>query len=311
MMALKISRIRDLARDIRCLTFSRPDDRELPSFAPGAHVDLQLGDDLVRSYSLINDGANCPLCYQLAVARDPHSRGGSTFVHDCLTEGMEVQVGAPRNNFALVEDAKHYVFIAGGIGITPIYAMLRWCVAHGKSWQLAYATKTAERCAFRDELSEFSHVRLHHDDEEKGVLDLTPYLDGPPAGTHLFCCGPQALMASVKDATVNWAAGSVHFEWFSAPASARGPAEPFEVVLNKSGQRLLVQSDQTLLSALREAGIPIASVCAEGVCGTCETAVISGEIDHRDHILTDEEKAAGATMMVCCSRSRGTLVLDL
>ena len=311
MGALKLSGITTLAEDIRCLTLIRPDGCELPSFAPGAHVDLHLGNDLVRQYSLINDGANAPRSYQVAVARDPHSRGGSAFVHDRLTEGMEIQVSAPRNHFPLVEDANHYVFIAGGIGVTPIYAMVRWCVAHGKSWQLAYATRTAGRCAFRDQLQEFSQARLHHDDENKGVLDLTPYLEAPAVGTHLFCCGPQPLMTSVKDATANWPTGSVHFEWFSAPAIDSPSNQPFEVVLNRSGQRLLVRSDQTLLAALREAGIPIASVCTEGVCGTCETAVIAGEIDHRDQVLTEDEKAAGATMMVCCSRSRGTLVLDL
>ncbi|MBS0530269.1 MAG: oxidoreductase [Proteobacteria bacterium] len=311
MIALKISRITTLAEDIRGLTLVRPDGGELPSFAPGAHIDLRLSDDLVRQYSLINDGAKAPSCYQVGVARDPHSRGGSAFVHDHLSKEMEIRVSAPRNHFPLVEDARNYVFIAGGIGITPIYAMARWCAARGKSWKLAYATRTAGRCAFRDELRAFGQAHLHHDDEGKGVLDLAPYLETPAVGTHLFCCGPQPLMTAVKDATANWPVGSVHFEWFSAPAAASTANEPFEVVLHRSGQRLSVRSDQTLLAALRDAGVPIASVCAEGVCGTCETPVIAGEIDHRDQVLTEDEKATGKTMMVCCSRSRGTLVLDL
>ena len=311
MIALKIWSITTLADGIRGLTLVRPDGRELPSFSPGAHIDLHLGNDLVRQYSLINEGEGAPTSYQVAIARAPNSRGGSDFIHDHLTEGMEIYASPPRNHFPLVEDATHYVFIAGGIGITPIYAMARWCAARGKSWELAYATRTAERCAFRNDLRAFSQARLHHDDAENGTLNLAPYCEAPAAGTHLFCCGPQALMTSVKDATANWPADSVHFEWFSAPATTSSANEPFEVVLNRSVQRLSVRSDQTLLAALREAGVPIASVCAEGVCGTCETTVIAGEIDHRDQVLTDDEKAAGATMMVCCSRSRGTLVLDL
>lgn len=312
MLSLTVTEKRPLAEDILELVLSPTSGTILPGFSAGAHIDLHLGDDLVRQYSLTNP-SDAPDAYRVAIARDANSRGGSKFVHDNLSIGQEIKVSEPRNHFPLNEEARRHVLIAGGIGVTPVLAMIRHCEATGQDWQLIYATRSSDRCAYRDELLGYGErVHFHHDSEAGGPLNVPKTLPEQRVGTHIYCCGPEPLMHAVKDATENWSQGHVHFEWFSADSETQSSEnEEFEVILDSSGKRLAVPADKTLLEVLRDNGVPIASVCSEGVCGTCETYVLSGKIDHRDNVLTDEEKESNEMMMVCCSRGRGEIVLDL
>lgn len=311
MLQMTVTAKTPLAEDILELVLSSTDGAPLPGFDGGAHVDLHLAPDLVRQYSLTNPSTT-PSDYRVAVARDGASRGGSRFVHDALAVGATVTVSAPRNHFALAPHAKRHLFIAGGIGVTPILAMIRQCEAEGRPWSAVYATRTTARCAYRDVLAGYgARVAFHFDDQADGPLDVRAALAQADRDTHLYCCGPKPLMQAVREFTADWPAGQVHFEWFSAETTETAGDQAFDVVLNRSGRRLTVPADATLLSVLRDHGIPIASVCSEGVCGTCETTVLSGEVDHRDAVLTDEERDSNQMMMVCCSRGRGDIVLDL
>lgn len=312
MLSLNVVAKTVVADDIIELAFSPDEGVVLPGFTAGAHIDLHLGDDLVRQYSLTNPG-EAPGQYRVAVARDANSRGGSVSVHDKVRIGQKLDVSEPRNHFPLDETADQHVFVAGGIGVTPILAMIRHCEATNQNWQLIYATRSTARCAYREELaSHGDKVRFHHDDQAGGPLEIATALPAPHQGTHVYCCGPEPLMHAVKDATGDWKNNHVHFEWFSADsATPEGANAEFEIVLSKSGRRFVVPADKSALEILRENGVPIASVCSEGICGTCETYVLSGEIDHRDNVLTDEEKESNEMMMVCCSRGRGEIVLDL
>lgn len=312
MLSLTVTEKKQLAEDILEVVLTPSDGVQIPGFVGGAHIDMHLTEDLIRQYSLTNPG-DAPDCYKVAVALDANSRGGSVYVHDTLAVGATIPVGEPRNNFPLNEEAHIQYFIGGGIGITPMIAMIRHCEATRQDWRLVYATRSRERCAYHDELKAFGDkVVFHFDADSGGPLDVPGILPEQHVGTHIYCCGPEPLMHAVKDATAEWPAGHVHFEWFSADSETLdGENEEFDIVLDSSGTRLTVPTDKTVLEVLRDNGIPIASVCSEGVCGTCETYVLSGEIDHRDNVLTDEEKESNETMMVCCSRGRGELVLDL
>jgi len=312
MPLLTVSEKKPLAKGILELVLSPMSDTILPGFMAGAHVDLHLGDDFIRQYSLTNP-SDAPEVYRLAIARDMKSRGGSEYVHDILSIGQEIKVSEPRNHFPLDEEARRHVFIAGGIGVTPVLAMVRQCEATGQDWHLIYATRSPDHCAYRDELLSYDkNVQFHYDSEAGGPLNVSQILPEQSVGTHIYCCGPEPMMHAVKNATEDWPQGHIHFEWFSADSQAKSSEnEEFDVVLDSSGKRLTVSADKTLLEVLRNNGVPIASVCSEGICGTCETYVLSGEIDHRDNVLTPEEKESNEMMMVCCSRGRGEIVLDL
>lgn len=311
MLSLTVKEKTPLAEDILELVLAPDDGVQIPGFVGGAHIDLHLTEDLARQYSLTNPGDE-PDCYRVAVARDANSRGGSVYVHDTLEVGTRIDVGEPRNNFPLNEEAHLQVFVGGGIGITPMIAMIRHCEALRHDWKLIYAARSRARCAYYDELAAFGDkVTFHFDDEAGGPLDVVAALPPRHVGTHIYCCGPVPMMNAVELATGDWPKGHVHFEWFSTGGEDEGDNQPFDMIIESSGTRLHVPADKSALEVLRDAGIPCASVCSEGVCGTCETYVLSGEIDHRDKVLTDEEKDSNEMMMVCCSRGRGEIVLDL
>ena len=311
MLSLTVTAKTPVAEDIVELELTPEPGTQIPGFVGGAHIDLHLTEEMSRQYSLVNP-QDKPGCYRVAVARDANSRGGSVYVHDTLDIGQTLDVGEPRNNFPLNEEAHLQVFIGGGIGITPMIAMIRHCEATRQDWRLVYAARSRERCAYYDELSEFGDKVTFHLDEDAGEpLDVPAILPPEHVGTHIYCCGPVPMMNAVEQATADWPKGHVHFEWFSADSDQDAENEPFDMVIDSSGARLHVPADKSALDVLRDAGIPCASVCSEGVCGTCETFVLSGEIDHRDKVLTDEEKDSNEMMMVCCSRGRGEIVLDL
>ncbi|WGL51938.1 PDR/VanB family oxidoreductase [Nocardioides sp. BP30] len=290
------------------LTLGARDGSDLPAWAPGAHIDLLLGDDLVRQYSLCGDPADLST-YQVGVLLAPDSRGGSLAVH-ALDVGHEVAIRGPRNHFAL-KPSTRYVFLAGGIGITPIIPMIAQAEARGADWTLHYGGRTASSMAFTDLLAAYGdRVHLVPQDEQ-GLLDLPHILSTPAAGTLVYCCGPEPLLEAVEAQCERWPVGALHLERFDALDIDTSGDTAFELVLERSGKTLTVGADQTVLEVMREAGLHVLSSCQEGTCGTCEQMVVEGEVDHRDSVLDAEEKAANDCMMVCVSRCKGPrLVLD-
>lgn len=297
------------------LVLHHPGGQSLPAWEPGAHIDVELAEDLVRQYSLCGDPRDSS-AWQLAVLREEAGRGGSQHVHDILSAGQSVRVRGPRNHFPLV-DAKRYLFIAGGIGITPILPMIARIADSGRDWQLVYGGRTRSSMAFRDELEARypGHVDIRPEDE-CGLLDLPTVLAEPEqdaADTAVYCCGPEPLLLAVEQHCTDWPAGALHVERFAPRAGATdGPREAFEIELAESGTVLDVPAERSILEVVEQSGVPVLSSCQEGTCGTCETAVLAGQPDHRDCVLTDEERDVGDAMMICVSRSRTPrLVLDL
>jgi ferredoxin-NADP reductase len=301
---------------INSYTVQAVDSASLPAFTAGAHVELQLAPDLVRSYSLTNDPAERDR-YVIAVKREAAGRGGSAHVHDRLKVGDVLTISAPHNNFVFDEGDHPSVFVAGGIGITPILSMLRHARRLGRRWTLHYASRTRRDAAFLGEIEELarasgSDVNAVFDQEDGGgALDIDAIAAAAPAGAHLYCCGPLPMLETFKAATRSRPARTVHLEYFS-PVQEAATAGGFEVRLAKSGRTVAVAPGKTILEALLEEGFLVTYACGQGTCGTCETRVIEGVPDHRDVYLNDEEQAANTQIMICCSGSKSpVLVLDL
>jgi ferredoxin-NADP reductase len=303
------------AEGVVVLDLGHPDDEDLPRWEPGAHIDLLLEDGLTRQYSLCGDPNNSSL-WRIGVLLDPNSRGGSSYVHGNLNEGATVRARGPRNHFPLV-DTPHYRFIAGGIGITPIMAMVEAVQRSGSDWTLLYGGRTKASMAFADDLAKRYPERVTvWPQDERGLLDLESLFKEPEDNTLVYCCGPEALLSAVEQHSSHWPAGILHIERFAAKAPTAEEAaealDQFEVVCQRSGSTFEITSDQSILEVLEEQGIPILGSCYEGVCGTCEARILEGTADHRDSVLSDAEKAAGEMMLICVSRSRTErLVLDL
>ena len=303
--------IRYVARDINLYELKRTDGAPLAPIAPGAHIDLILPNGLMRQYSVTESGS-APQSYTVAIKRDAQSRGGSRYIHDELRVGKILRIGGPRNNFPLNETAEHSVLIAGGIGITPIWCMVNKLVALGRPFTLHYASRTRDEAAFLTQLQKLSSAKLHFDDESGGkFLDVGAILASAPKTAHLYCCGPGPMLSAFEAATAGWPPDQIHIEYFtakSAPATAGG----FVVELSRSGQQFVIPAGKTILDVLLAAGIDVPFSCEQGICGSCETRVISGLPEHRDSVLTPAEQAANKTMMICCSGCRSDrLVLDL
>lgn len=311
LIAVRLTAVRYAARDTNLYEFERPDGGPMPTAGPGAHIDLHLPNGLMRQYSLVVAEAH-PTRYVVGIKRDPQSRGGSRFIHDELRPGALIKIGAPRNNFPLDENAGHTVLIAGGIGITPVWCMLQRLRALGRSWELHYSCRSRADAAFLRELESLENVGLHFDEEHPGqFMDMTAIAAAAPAGAHAYCCGPAQMLAAFEKATASWERERVHVEYFSSKHELAVEGG-FIVELAKSGKELSVPPGKTILQVVDEAGVKVPHSCQQGVCGACETRVLSGVPDHRDSILTDSEKQANNTMMICCSGSKGgRLVLDL
>ncbi|WP_082684059.1 MULTISPECIES: PDR/VanB family oxidoreductase [unclassified Mycobacterium] len=310
-------RRREVAADgVVTLTLADPSGADLPDWAPGSHIDLIMTPSLVRQYSLCGDTANRSE-WQVGVLLDPNSRGGSQFVHDKLHEGSTVRVRGPRNHFPLVS-APRYLFIAGGIGVTPLLPMIGAAEATGADWRLLYGGRERSTMAFVDELERHGpRVSICARDVQDGPnfrASLATALSEPGQDTLVYCCGPEGLLAAVEEACNTWPENSLHIERFSAKA-VEEPADAlasFEVECQRSGVTLTVTQDKSIYEACDEAGVDVLGSCMEGVCGTCECDMIEGEGDHRDSVLNDAEKAANETIMICVSRARSErLVLDL
>ena len=293
----------------------RADGGPLPAFDAGAHIDLHLGDGLVRQYSL----AGAPSqrgSYRLGILKDPASRGGSVAAHQRLLAGATLRIGLPRNHFPLAAGATRSVLVGGGIGITPMIAMAHALSEAGQAFELHYCGRSEAACAFLDELrgsAYASQVHTHFDDAgEAQRLDLNAVLAQAAPGTHLYVCGPAGFMDWVigEARRLGLPEAQIHKEYFQVDTDTSGQA--FDVVAHKSGQRVRVEAGQSIVDALAGIGIKVPMSCEQGVCGTCLCTVLDGTPDHRDVFLTDEEKADNDQILLCCSRAKSdTLVLDL
>lgn len=283
-------------------------------FTPGAHIDLHLPNGIARSYSLVNSPDDVDR-YVIGVLADANSRGGSRYVHEQLRCGAVLPIGAPRNNFALDEDAASTLLVAGGIGITPMLCMYRRLCEKGRDVRLVYCARDRSQAAFLDELDTLDGgVHLHFDAENDGrPFDLATLLAQQPADVHAYCCGPNAMLSAFETACEKAGVRNVHIERFAAGAPVVDAQHSgYTVELAKSGRRVAVPAGATLLDVLLEAGVEVDYSCREGLCGACETRVLGGCPDHRDAVLTQSEKASNTVMMICVSGATGgTLVLDL
>jgi phthalate 4,5-dioxygenase reductase subunit len=304
MLNLCLADKRELAQGIFAFELTHPDGTDLPEFTGGAHLNVRVPNGLMRKYSLCNDPAERHR-YVIAVKREDAGRGGSISLIDDTKPGDTVTVAPPKNDFALAKSPPGYIFIAGGIGITPIMAMICELKGAGGRFRLYYCTRAPELTAFRDELAgpEFrGQVTLHHDGGDPArALDLWPILERPK-GMHLYCCGPTPMMQAVRDMTGHWSASTVHFEAFSEPERVRPNDKPLRARLAQSGEVVEVPVGTTILEALRSHGLTVPSSCESGTCGSCRTRLLAGEADHRDLVLADSERADN--IMVCVSRAK-------
>ncbi|MGH8812599.1 MAG: PDR/VanB family oxidoreductase [Advenella sp.] len=290
--------------------------QDMPSFTPGAHIDIHFPNGMRRSYSLVNDCAE-RRHYKIAVKKEAESRGGSKWMHDSARVGMTLDISHPSNDFELAETASHTILIAGGIGITPIMPMIARLVELGLSWELHYSARSIAHMAFRDELqvlatSGNSAINLYVDNiTESERLDIDTISKTAASNAHLYCCGPSGMIEAFVAATQNREPETVHYERFvSAQAAATDGG--FEVKLARDGRTLRVSEGKSILDTLLDAGLDVPYACTQGICGSCETTVLDGTPDHRDECLSDQQRATNKSIIICCSGSHSkTLTLDL
>lgn len=304
-------------QDISTFELVHPDGDALPAFTAGAHIDVHLPNGLIRQYSLHNAPSDRSR-YLISVLREPSSRGGSASMHDDVRPGDALTVSLPRNNFPLAADASHSLLLAGGIGVTPILSMAEALTEAGRSFGFHYCARGRSRAAFVQYFAACALgrcVQYHFDDGDPAQkLDLPDLLLAMPAGTHLYVCGPKGFMDFVLGMARahGWPETRLHFEFFAANAPDDAENRAFDIRLQRSGKVVRVPADQTVAQALADAGIEVPVSCGEGLCGTCLTRVIDGTPDHRDMVLTDDEKARNDSFTPCCSRAKSeTLTLDL
>ncbi|MGV6990831.1 PDR/VanB family oxidoreductase [Gordonia amicalis] len=301
-----------VAKDIKALTLQSADGAPLPAWQPGAHVDVILPSGAVRQYSLCGDPEDNH-SWRIAVLREAigRGRGGSEYIHTDVHTGNELRVGLPRNNFELV-DAPAFVFVAGGIGITPILPMIADAQRRGVPWRLVYGGRSAETMAFRDELEVYGPKVAIYTDDGDGPIDLERELTGLADGTAVYCCGPAGLLEAIERLHEDGVIASLHTERFAGGNASSADDHEFEVVLARQGKSFTIKPGESILGTLESNGIDALSSCHQGMCGRCEVDVLDGIPDHRDSILTLEERATNEFMLICVSRCVGDrLVIDL
>jgi len=314
---LTVHSIKEDGDKVILLDLRGSDNRELPAFTAGAHIDIHTTDGLVRQYSLCNDSRERNR-YLVAVLLAEPSRGGSAWIHNSLHPCDKVTIGGPRNHFALNHQAPHSVLIAGGIGITPILAMALELEASGKSWEIHFSARTRADAALLNTLQDFAataaHGSVHYyftreaDGQRLSFAELFSQAD---SDSHFYCCGSNAFLDDYIAAGKSFPAEQVHYERFSSDQEAASDNE-FTLVLARSGRELPVHVGETILDVLKANDVPVKYMCSEGVCGSCEVRILEGQADHRDSVLSDTEKVANQSMMVCCSGALSKrLVLDL
>lgn len=285
----------------------------LPEVEPGGHIKVETGNGHWRAYSVVNCGERGR--YQIAVQLTPGFSEGAQFMHDFVSEGDVLKVMPPQCGFSLAEDAAHSILIAGGIGITPIIGLARWMKKRGLHFDLHYVGKCKSNMAYAEAiLEEFgSSARLYFTSEQ-GRPQLSALVGDCRPGTHLYACGPESLLTDLRNQAVSWPSDNVHFERFvnppDSPTAIAQPAYAFEVELARSGKVLTVPADKTILDVLSESGVRLPSVCRAGFCGTCVVPLLGGEVEHRDTVLTEEERKN--RLQTCCSRAAAgaRLILD-
>ncbi|PJX20493.1 hypothetical protein CAP48_19020 [Advenella sp. S44] len=319
----RLHSIEYVASGIHSFEFRPLEGSAWPRFSAGAHIDIHFADELSRSYSLINPEGECHR-YVVAINRDEHGKGGSRYLHDTLRVGTCLSISEPRNTFPLNESANHSVFIAGGIGITPLWSMIQRLTQLGSPWTLHYAARERVNAAFVEQLEmlqqpDQSECHLYFDQEPSGrYMDLRSVVGSCPTGAHIYCCGPVRMLEAFEQVVteLHIAQDRVHREYFAVPATPSKMAghtdQAFNVLLAKSGRSVAVDKDTTILEALLDEGVDVPYSCMSGICGACMTNVLKGEPDHRDLVLTEEEKDSGKVMLICCSRSKSSEIeLDL
>ena len=315
-IALRISNLSEHPHDVSRYELVSADSKDLPAFDPGAHIDLFTGDGLRRSYSLVGDPAVRDR-YVLGIRREQPSRGGSDWLLDHLAVGDGLKASLPSNNFPLDKTASRHTLIAGGIGVTPVMAMGHQLRREGADYHLHFCALDESRAPLLDEVrSIFSDkLTLHFDNGNPADgIDLDRLLGTPAPGEHVYVCGPAGLVASVREKTSHWPDGMVHWESFTPePDKQNQENASFEVVLSRRNMRFPVAPDQTILEAVREAGVEIESSCEDGLCGCCRTRLLGGVPEHRDLVLTDAERESSEEVMICISRAKAgeVLVLDI
>jgi ferredoxin-NADP reductase len=302
------------AEGIISIELRAPDQKDLPAFEAGSHIDLHLPNGMVRSYSLLNDSSEHHR-YVLGVLKDAKSRGGSKAVHEQLRVGMRIEISQPRNNFALHENATHSVLVAGGIGVTPILCMARRLKSLGKSFELLYFARSRQHAAFLDDVKALAaNVHLHFDNEQSGPPDLKALLAARnTANAHYYACGPAVMLDAFESHCQALGYANAHIERFAAVevAASTNAKQRYTVELKRSGKVIEITPDMSLLAALQAANADIMTSCEEGICGSCETRVLEGIPDHRDSVLSPAEQATNQMMMVCVSSCQSErLVLD-
>jgi ferredoxin-NADP reductase len=311
-LELVVAAVTQESTGVVSLTLADPNGTPLPEWHPGAHIDLVLSEDLVRQYSLC--GVPGDPTWRVGVLREPNSRGGSVHVHERVAPGDRIEVRGPRNNFPLVE-APSYLFIAGGIGVTPMLAMLRSVHAAGTPWRFIYGGRTREGMAFVDEVLGHGDGVVLWPEDTHGFLPLQEEIQALTHDAVVYCCGPEPLIAAVEKVCADLGRPAPLVERFAPKQQddvAEGSERPFTVVVNSTGARYEVPVGTTILEVFENNGVYADSSCQEGVCGTCEQRIISGTVDHRDSLLSEKERAANEFMMICVSRATSAeLVLDM
>lgn len=315
-LQVRIARRETEAEGIAGFELASADGTPLPAFTAGSHIDVMLGNGLIRQYSLCGHPAERSR-YRLGVLLDPASRGGSRAMH-ALAEGATLTISTPRNHFELAADARRHLLLAGGIGVTPLLCMAEQLAADGADFTMHYCTRSPARTAFRGRLANAAwagRVSLHHDDGDAAqAFDMKQVLARPEADVHLYVCGPKGFMDAVL-ATAReqgWPEAQIHYEFFAGAPVQTDADTDFEVKLAKSGRVIPVRREQTVAQALAAAGVELPVSCEQGVCGTCLTRVIDGTPDHRDMYMTPAEQAKNDQFTPCCSRSLSPLlVIDL
>lgn len=308
-VAARVDRVAD---GVVSLVLVTPDGSPFEPWEPGAHIDVHLGGGLVRQYSLCSSPGDLSHL-RIAVLDVPDSRGGSRWVHRELRAGDTLEISEPRNNFP-AKDSRKYLFLAGGIGITPLLPMIERAERAGREWRLVYGGRSRAAMAFAGHLVDTYGDRVELvPEDERGRMDLGAVLALPRAHMLVYACGPGGMLRAVEELCMGWPPGTLHTERFAAATLGPGTAAgPFEVELARTGKTVSVPTDRTVLEAVEDVGVRVLSSCRQGLCGTCETTVLSGEPEHRDAVLTEDD--AGSTMMICVSRAAAgcdRLVLDL
>lgn len=301
-LELSVVQMRVEAEGVLSLILADPAGRPLPTWEAGAHIAVHLGNGLIRQYSLCGDPRDTSY-YRIGILREPNSRGGSAYIHTKLRPGNLLSIEKPRNNFALLPSDR-YIFIAGGIGITPILPMLDAADRAHIPWSLHYGGRHAASMAFRRELAGRAGQIEIVSEENEGMLDLAAILSRWSEGTRAYCCGPEGLLSAIEARCAKLPPGSLQIERFKAAEPDATGDTAFEIVLERLGLTLTVTPGVSILETIEAVGVDVNYSCREGTCGVCETKIIDGIADHRDVLLSPEERAANKSMMICCSRSK-------